>query len=101
MGRKKLPIKLIESDKSREVPLIVTTQITFCKRKVGLLKKAKEISILCGSKVSLLLTDQQGDVVSFETSKDFVTEVRSKAFKKYKGKKRYIIDPSYVPIYHI
>lgn len=44
MGRRKLDnIQYIEDDRLR--------QITYCKRKKGLIKKAMEISILCGIKI--------------------------------------------------
>ena len=35
----------------------VSRNVTFCKRKRGLIKKAMEISILCGQEVSLILYD--------------------------------------------
>lgn len=56
MGRKKIEIKFIENKKERVVGdgLI---QVTFCKRKHGLLKKAAELATLCGVKVCLLFTD--------------------------------------------
>lgn len=49
MGRKKIEIKYIDNKKERVV--------TFCKRKMGLLKKAAELATLCGVKVSLLFSD--------------------------------------------
>mmetsp|Transcript_58992 Transcript_58992/g.120839 ORF Transcript_58992/g.120839 Transcript_58992/m.120839 type:complete len:391 (+) Transcript_58992:139-1311(+) len=42
---------------------------TFMKRKVGLLKKARELSVLCGSEVVIMMTDLHGSLVTFE-SKD-------------------------------
>jgi len=47
MGRKKIDIKKITSDKNR--------QVTFNKRRVGLMKKAMELSVLCGCEVGLIL----------------------------------------------
>ncbi|XP_039044180.1 agamous-like MADS-box protein AGL65 [Hibiscus syriacus] len=47
MGRRKLKIQRLESIKAR--------QATYSKRKTGILKKAKEISILCDVDVALLL----------------------------------------------
>jgi hypothetical protein len=41
--------------------------ITFCKRKFGLLKKAAEISILCGVAVYLAFTDQNGNAYQFDS----------------------------------
>eukprot|EP00475_Leptophrys_vorax_P034776 TRINITY_DN5658_c0_g2_i1.p1 TRINITY_DN5658_c0_g2~~TRINITY_DN5658_c0_g2_i1.p1 ORF type:complete len:440 (+),score=88.22 TRINITY_DN5658_c0_g2_i1:65-1384(+) len=47
MGRKKIKIEKISDSKNR--------QVTFNKRKVGLLKKAIELSVLCDCEVSLLI----------------------------------------------
>lgn len=47
MGRGKIEIKRIENNTSR--------QVTFSKRKTGLLKKAEEISVLCDAKVSVII----------------------------------------------
>lgn len=49
MGRKKIEMKYIADHKDRA--------ITFAKRKHGLLKKAAELSILCGLRVNLLFSD--------------------------------------------
>lgn len=59
MGRKKLPIRRISHAKDRVV--------TFCKRRVGLLKKAAELAILCDVGVYLVFTDEQGAVHQFNT----------------------------------
>eukprot|EP00826_Nyctotherus_ovalis_P053293 TRINITY_DN68_c0_g1_i7.p1 TRINITY_DN68_c0_g1~~TRINITY_DN68_c0_g1_i7.p1 ORF type:complete len:256 (+),score=41.24 TRINITY_DN68_c0_g1_i7:97-864(+) len=50
MGRKKIKINYIEDDKFRRV--------TYCKRKRGLLKKAMELSLLCGNEVLLIIRDK-------------------------------------------
>mmetsp|Transcript_12714 Transcript_12714/g.19117 ORF Transcript_12714/g.19117 Transcript_12714/m.19117 type:complete len:317 (+) Transcript_12714:250-1200(+) len=50
MGRKKIEIKPIEDERNRHV--------TFNKRKSGLVKKAMELSILCNSKISLIIFDE-------------------------------------------
>ena len=49
MGRKKIDMKRIANDRMR--------QITFCKRKKGLFKKALEISQLCDVRVCMLIND--------------------------------------------
>ncbi|KAI8911789.1 hypothetical protein EDD86DRAFT_203281, partial [Gorgonomyces haynaldii] len=47
MGRKKIKIAPITDDRNR--------QSTFNKRKVGLMKKAHELSVLCGCQVGLII----------------------------------------------
>ncbi|XP_019186241.1 PREDICTED: MADS-box transcription factor 23 [Ipomoea nil] len=47
MGRGKIDIKLIENVNSR--------QVTFSKRRSGLLKKAQELSILCDAEVAVII----------------------------------------------
>eukprot|EP00467_Chlorarachnion_reptans_P001647 CAMPEP_0114511874 /NCGR_PEP_ID=MMETSP0109-20121206/14649_1 /TAXON_ID=29199 /ORGANISM="Chlorarachnion reptans, Strain CCCM449" /LENGTH=560 /DNA_ID=CAMNT_0001691469 /DNA_START=214 /DNA_END=1896 /DNA_ORIENTATION=+ len=47
MGRKKIEIKALTSVKGR--------QVTFNKRRVGLMKKAMELSVLCGCEVGLVV----------------------------------------------
>lgn len=60
MGRKKIAIRAIQDDKLRNV--------TFNKRKIGLLKKAAELCILCDVQMSLTFRDLAGKVISFKTS---------------------------------
>nr|BAS04476.1 MADS box protein [Gentiana scabra] len=52
MGRGKIEIKRIENQSSR--------QVTYSKRRNGILKKAKEISVLCDAKVSLIIFGNSG-----------------------------------------
>eukprot|EP01137_Pigoraptor_chileana_P002430 Opistho-2@41264 len=47
MGRKKIAIKRIEDERNR--------QVTFTKRKLGLMKKAYELSILCDCEIALII----------------------------------------------
>ncbi|CAN6879749.1 unnamed protein product [Brassica oleracea] len=47
MGRKKLEIKRIEKNSSR--------QVTFCKRRYGLIEKARQLSVLCDASVGLIV----------------------------------------------
>jgi len=66
-GRRKINIEFIE-DKSRR-------QITFSKRKAGLMKKAYELSTLTGTQALLLVASETGHVYTFATPKlqPFVT----------------------------
>ena len=68
MGRKKITIQKIEQKKDR--------LITFCKRRLGLLKKAAEISILCDVHVFLAFTDLSGAVFQFDSFRDSDTSDR-------------------------
>lgn len=52
MGRRKIEIKRIDKDRSRLV--------TYIKRRQGLLKKAHELATLCDAEVIVLIKDEQG-----------------------------------------
>nr|BAK09617.1 MADS-box transcription factor [Cyclamen persicum] len=60
MGRRKLEIKRIEDKSSR--------QVTFSKRRNGLIKKARELSVLCEADVSLLVFSARGKLYEFSSS---------------------------------
>ncbi|KAJ0975115.1 hypothetical protein J5N97_017080 [Dioscorea zingiberensis] len=57
MGRAKLKIKRIES--------IVDRQVTFSKRRNGLLKKVYELSILCDTDIALIMFSPAGRLTMF------------------------------------
>jgi MADS-box transcription factor, plant len=61
MGRGKIPIKRIDNTSSR--------QVTFSKRRKGLLKKAKELAILCDAEVGLIVFSSTGRVYEFASSR--------------------------------
>jgi MADS-box transcription factor len=52
MGRGKIEIKRIENSSNR--------QVTYSKRRSGIIKKAKEITVLCDAKVSLVVFASSG-----------------------------------------
>ncbi|CAH8313186.1 unnamed protein product [Eruca vesicaria subsp. sativa] len=56
MGRRKVEIKRIENKSSR--------QVTFCKRRNGLMEKARQLSVLCESSVALLIVSSTGKLYS-------------------------------------
>jgi len=61
MGSKKIQIKPTEDERNR--------QVTFLKRKYGLMKKAYELSTLTGTQVLLLVASETGHVYTFATPK--------------------------------
>jgi len=71
-GRRKISIEYI-SDKSRR-------QITFSKRKAGIMKKAYELATLTGTQVLLLVASESGHVYTFATPKlqPLITEQEGK-----------------------
>nr|ABB92624.1 AGAMOUS-like protein [Alpinia oblongifolia] len=60
MGRGKIEIKRIENTTSR--------QVTFCKRRNGLLKKAYELSLLCDAEVALVVFSCRGRLYEYASS---------------------------------
>ena len=64
MGRGKVELKRIENSTSR--------QVTFSKRKNGLLKKAFELSILCDAEVALLIFSPSGKAYQFASNEYYL-----------------------------
>ncbi|KAG6469842.1 hypothetical protein ZIOFF_070775 [Zingiber officinale] len=60
MGRGKIEIKLIENTTNR--------QVTFCKRRNGLLKKAYELSVLCEAEVALIVFSSRRCLYEYATN---------------------------------
>ncbi|AQK74550.1 MADS-box transcription factor 57-like [Zea mays] len=60
MGRGKIVIRRIDNSTSR--------QVTFSKRRSGLLKKAKELSILCDAEVGLIIFSSTGRLYDFSNT---------------------------------
>ncbi|KAK8624281.1 hypothetical protein V6N13_065629 [Hibiscus sabdariffa] len=67
MGRVKLQIKRIENTTNR--------QVTFSKRRNGLMKKAYELSVLCDVDVALLMFSPSGRLSLFSGSKRFTSSI--------------------------
>lgn len=65
MGRGKIEIKRIENLNSR--------QVTFSKRRNGLLKKAKELSVLCDAEVGVIVFSSTGKLYEFSSSSGYVS----------------------------
>ncbi|KAH0977151.1 hypothetical protein GBA52_026870 [Prunus armeniaca] len=60
MGRGKIVIRRIDNSTSR--------QVTFSKRRNGLLKKAKELSILCDAEVGLIIFSSTGRLYDYAST---------------------------------
>ncbi|RID53076.1 hypothetical protein BRARA_G00500 [Brassica rapa] len=60
MGRGKIIIRRIDNSTSR--------QVTFSKRRSGLLKKAKELSILCDAEVGVIIFSSTGKLYDFASN---------------------------------
>ncbi|KAF7803792.1 MADS-box transcription factor 23 [Senna tora] len=60
MGRGKIVIKRIENSTKR--------QVTFSKRRNGLLKKARELSILCDAEIAVIIFSTTGRLYHYATS---------------------------------
>ncbi|KAI4321098.1 hypothetical protein MLD38_034519 [Melastoma candidum] len=60
MGRGKIVIRRIDDSTSR--------QVTFSKRRTGLLKKAKELAILCDAEVGVVVFSSTGKLYDFSSS---------------------------------
>ena len=59
MGRGRVQLKRIENKINR--------QVTFSKRRSGLLKKAHEISVLCDAEVALIVFSTKGKLFEYST----------------------------------
>nr|AMO12822.1 PISTILLATA-like MADS-box protein [Xyris lanata] len=57
MGRGKIEIKRIENSTNR--------QVTFSKRRNGIIKKAREISVLCAAEVSVIIFSSTGKMFDY------------------------------------
>jgi MADS-box transcription factor len=61
LGRGKVEIKRIENTTNR--------QVTFCKRRSGLLKKAYELSVLCDAEVALIVFSSRGRLYEYSNDR--------------------------------
>ncbi|MED6207450.1 hypothetical protein PIB30_035929 [Stylosanthes scabra] len=62
MVRGKIEMKRIENATSR--------QVTFSKRRNGLLKKAHELSVLCDAQIALIIFSQSGRLIEYSSTSD-------------------------------
>ncbi|CAO2826361.1 unnamed protein product [Amaranthus hypochondriacus] len=76
MGRRKIEMKKIEDKSSR--------QVTFSKRRCGLMKKARELSVLCDVDVALLVFSNHGRLYElFSASSSSSSLSLSQILKRY------------------
>ncbi|KAJ6807949.1 truncated transcription factor CAULIFLOWER A-like [Iris pallida] len=64
MGRGRVQLKRIENTINR--------QVTFSKRRAGLLKKANEISVMCDADVALIIFSTKGKVSEYSTDSRYI-----------------------------
>ncbi|KAI5660059.1 hypothetical protein M9H77_28852 [Catharanthus roseus] len=67
MGRGRVQLKRIENKINR--------QVTFSKRRSGLLKKAHEISVLCDAEVALIVFSNKGKLFEYATDSCFINSM--------------------------
>ncbi|EFJ13151.1 MADS-domain transcription factor [Selaginella moellendorffii] len=67
MGRGKIEIKRIENATNR--------QVTFSKRRGGLLKKAHELSVLCDAQIALIIFSSTGKLFEYSSSSTSMKEI--------------------------
>lgn len=67
MGRGRVELKRIENKINR--------QVTFAKRRNGLLKKAYELSVLCDAEVALIIFSNRGKLYEFCSSPRYVSAI--------------------------
>ncbi|XP_057459866.1 truncated transcription factor CAULIFLOWER A-like isoform X1 [Actinidia eriantha] len=81
MGRGRVQLKRIENKINR--------QVTFSKRRSGLLKKAHEISVLCDAEVALIIFSTKGKL--FEYATDSSMERILERYERYSYAERQLI----------
>ncbi|CAN1249303.1 Agamous-like MADS-box protein AGL16 [Linum perenne] len=72
MGRGKIVIRRIDNSTSR--------QVTFSKRRNGLLKKAKELAILCDAQVGVIIFSSTGKLYDFSSSRSLLIQSSSSTY---------------------
>ncbi|XP_021745286.1 agamous-like MADS-box protein AGL27 [Chenopodium quinoa] len=89
MGRRKIEMKRIEDKSSR--------QVTFSKRRSGLIKKARELSVLCDVDVAVLVFSNRGRLYEFVSGSSSSSSL-SQILKRYQdsiatdGKASMVVD---------
>ncbi|THG08351.1 hypothetical protein TEA_027849 [Camellia sinensis var. sinensis] len=74
MGRGKIEIKRIENSSNR--------QVTYSKRRNGIMKKAKEITVLCDAQVSLVIFASSGKMHEYCSPSTTLVDILDKYHKQ-------------------
>jgi hypothetical protein len=74
MGRNKIKIERIENSRIR--------QVTFYKRKKGLVKKSIELSLLCEAKILLCVLDKNEKLTTYISDSDTLKDLEEYFFDK-------------------
>ncbi|GKV26616.1 hypothetical protein SLEP1_g35881 [Rubroshorea leprosula] len=67
MGRGKIEIRRIDNSTNR--------QVTFSKRRNGLLKKARELAILCDAEVGLMIFSSTGKLYEYASTRSALLHI--------------------------
>ena len=88
MGRRKIEIQRIENERHR--------QVTFAKRKAGLIKKATELAVLCDAEIGLIIfsPNQKLSIYSSSNMDAIVDHYRQHSEPAEVGAARYARAPS-------
>ncbi|KAK4364355.1 hypothetical protein RND71_015713 [Anisodus tanguticus] len=78
MARGKIAIRRIDNSASR--------QVTFSKRKSGLVKKAKELAILCDAEVGITIFSSTGRLYEYSSTRLFFFPFKRKMIQFYHTK---------------
>nr|BCL01226.1 FLC-like MADS-box protein [Gentiana triflora] len=85
MGRRKVEIKRIEDSNRR--------QVTFSKRRSGLMKKAKELAVLCDVDVAVVVFSNRGKLYDFSSNNSLNQTIqRHQEYKECRGSKSPVVD---------
>ncbi|XP_010058032.2 MADS-box protein FBP24-like [Eucalyptus grandis] len=76
MGRGKIEIRRIENKTTR--------QVTFAKRRVGLLKKTHELAVLCDAQIGLIIFSSSGKIFDYCSQSSSMQEIIRK-YHSHKG----------------
>lgn len=88
MGKKSIEIKYLENRTLRLA--------TYRHRALGLLRKAHEIGVLCGIKISVVFSNLKEDVISYTNNSDVIVLAKDSFNQQFKEFKVEIFEPSSV-----